>query len=54
VLVQSSNWPRFERHTNTWDRLDNYDTAKKANNTVHVGPDHKSRITLPVTKVYRT
>jgi predicted acyl esterase len=54
VLVQSSNWPRFERHTNTWDRLNNYDTAKKANNTIHMGPDHKSRITLPVTKVYRT
>jgi predicted acyl esterase len=52
VLVQSSNWPRFERHTNTWDRVASYAQAVKATNTIHVGPDHASRITLPVTKVY--
>jgi predicted acyl esterase len=54
VLVQSSNWPRFERHTNTWDRVANYEQAVRASNTVHMGPGHTSRITLPITKVYRT
>jgi predicted acyl esterase len=52
VLVQSSNWPRFERHTNTWERLDSYDQAVKANNTVHMGSDHPSQIILPVTRIY--
>lgn len=52
VLVQSSNWPRFERHTNTWDRIAGYERAVQATNTIHVGPDHPSRIMLPVTKIY--
>jgi len=52
VLVQSSNWPRFERHTNTWDPVAGYDHAVKATNTVHLGAAYASSITLPVTKIY--
>jgi putative CocE/NonD family hydrolase len=52
VLIQSSNWPRFERHTNTWEPVNSYAHAVKANNTVHVGPSHPSRITLPITRIY--
>ena len=52
LFVQSSNWPRFERHTNTWDPVPSYDQAVKATNIIHVGPDHPSRIILPVTKIY--
>jgi putative CocE/NonD family hydrolase len=49
VHVSSSNAPRFERHTNTWEPLRSYDQAVIARNTVHLG---KSRVMLPVTKVY--
>jgi len=50
VHVQSSNSPRFERHSNTWDPVKNYDQAVKATNTVVL--DGRSKIVLPVTKVY--
>jgi len=50
VHVSSSNFPRFERHTNTWEPLASYDLSKKATNTVWL--DGRSRIVLPVTQTY--
>jgi len=50
VHVSSSNSPRFERHSNTWDSVKSYDQAVKATNTVML--DGRSKIVLPVTKVY--
>jgi predicted acyl esterase len=52
ICVQSSNWPRFQRHTNTWDPVPSYAEAVKATNTVYFGPSHRSRIILPITRVY--
>jgi predicted acyl esterase len=50
VHVSSSNFPRFERHTNTWESLASYDLSQKATNTVWL--DGRSRIVLPVTQRY--
>jgi uncharacterized protein len=50
VLVQSTNSPRFDVHSNTWDPVKSYDQAVKATNTVAL--DGRSRIVLPVTKIY--
>ena len=50
VHVSSSNFPRFERHTNTWEPLASYDQSHKATNTVWL--DGRSRIVLPVTEIY--
>ena len=50
VHVSSSNFPRFERHTNTWEPLASYDLSHKATNTVWL--DGRSRIVLPVTQTY--
>src|SRR5580692_2389680 len=50
VLVQSTNSPRFDVHSNTWEPVKSYDQAVKATNTVVV--DGRSRIVLPVTKIY--
>jgi putative CocE/NonD family hydrolase len=52
VLIQSSNWPRFQRHTNTWEPVKSYAEAVKATNTIHVGGSHESCVVLPVTRVY--
>jgi uncharacterized protein len=50
VLVQSTNSPRFDVHSNTWEPVRSYDQAVKATNTVMV--DGRSKIVLPVTKIY--
>jgi hypothetical protein len=50
VHVSSSNFARFEKHSNTWDPLTSYDQAVKATNTVFL--DGRSRVVLPVTKIY--
>ena len=50
VHVSSSNSPRFEPHSNTWEPVKSYDEAVKATNTVVL--DGRSKIVLPVTKVY--
>lgn len=50
VHVSSSNFPRLERHTNTWEPLASYDQAVKATNTVFLDG---SRMILPVAKVYQ-
>jgi len=51
VHVSSSNSPRFEAHSNTWEPVKSYDQAVKATNTVFI--DGRSRLVLPVTKIYR-
>jgi hypothetical protein len=50
VHVSSSNFPRFEKHSNTWDPLTSYDQSVKATNTVVL--DGRSRVVLPVTTTY--
>ncbi|MBI3209063.1 MAG: CocE/NonD family hydrolase [Candidatus Solibacter usitatus] len=52
VHISSSNAPRFEPHSNTWNPVKSYDQAVIANNTVHRAPRQASRILLPVTKIY--
>lgn len=52
VHVSSSNAPRFEPHTNTWQPIDSYADAVVANNTIHLGGVTHSRVLLPVTKTY--
>jgi predicted acyl esterase len=50
VHVSSSNFPRFERHTNTWDAVPSYDQSVKATNTVFL--NGTSRMVLPVVRTY--
>jgi len=50
VLVQSSSYPRYEIHSNTWMPVKSYDQGVKATNTVYL--DGRSKIVLPVTKIY--
>ena len=50
VHVSSSNSPRFEAHSNTWEPVKSYDQAVKATNTVFL--DGRSKLILPVSKVY--
>lgn len=50
VLVQSTNSPRFDVHSNTWEPVKSYDQAVKATNTLAL--DGRSKIVLPVTKIY--
>ncbi len=52
IHVTSSNSPRFEPHSNTWEPVASYDQAIKARNTVHHSAANASRIMLPVTKTY--
>jgi predicted acyl esterase len=47
VLIQSSNWPRFERHANTWEPVASYAQAVKAKNTIHFGGSRASALVLP-------
>jgi uncharacterized protein len=50
VHVTSSNSPRFEPNSNTWEPLKSYDQAVKATNTLVL--DGRSKLILPVTKTY--
>jgi uncharacterized protein len=52
IHVSSSNAPRFEHHSNTWEPLASYDQAVKANNSIYHSPGRASKLLLPVTKVY--
>lgn len=54
VMVQSTNSPRFEPHSNTWEPVASYDDARVATNTVHLGGAKGSRILLPVTKLHQS
>eukprot|EP00456_Euglypha_rotunda_P048246 TRINITY_DN38656_c0_g1_i2.p2 TRINITY_DN38656_c0_g1~~TRINITY_DN38656_c0_g1_i2.p2 ORF type:complete len:100 (+),score=11.12 TRINITY_DN38656_c0_g1_i2:113-412(+) len=53
VQVTSSDVPRFDRHSNTWDPVKSYDEAVKATNTVHHSATFPSRLILPVIKQAR-
>ena len=48
--VSSSNFPRFDRNTNTGGFIarESLDDALEATNRVHHGPAHPSRLTLPI------
>lgn len=46
--VTSSNSPRFEPHTNTWEPVSSLSDAKIANNALHLGGAEGSRLLLPV------
>ena len=48
--VSSSNFPRFDRNTNTGGTIsrENISDALIARNTVLAGPEHPSRLTLPI------
>lgn len=48
--MQSTNSPRLDVHSNTWEPVKSYDQAVQATNTVFL--DGRSKITLPVTKIY--
>lgn len=52
IAVASSNFPRFDRNSNTGNPLgvDSVEDFVIAENTVHIGPNHPSHITLPVIK----
>ena len=49
VDVSSSNFPRFDRNTNTGGDIgaERIDQSRKAKNTLHSGPHHRSRVILP-------
>ena len=54
IHVTSSNSPRFEAHSNTWEPVWDYKTdAVKATQTIHHSEEHPSKLLLPVTKLYR-
>jgi putative CocE/NonD family hydrolase len=46
--VSSSNFPRFSRHTNTREQPELAGTPRVAEQTVHHGGAHRSRLILPV------
>ena len=46
--VTSSNWPRFERHSNTWNPAPSYEQAVTAHNRVYRDERHASALVLPV------
>jgi putative CocE/NonD family hydrolase len=50
VHVSSSNFPRFERHSNTWEPLPSYEQSVVATNSIVL--DGRSKIVLPVTQIY--
>ena len=52
IHVTSSNNPRFEPHSNTWEPVASIDQAIKARNSVHHAAGAASRMLLPVTKIY--
>lgn len=50
VQITSSDVPRFDRHSNTWEPVNSYSEAVKATNTVHHSVKYRSRLILPVVK----
>lgn len=48
VIIQSSNVPRFEAHTNTWEPVAGYAQSVRAHTTVHCGPETPSQVILPL------
>jgi putative CocE/NonD family hydrolase len=50
VQITSSDVPRFDRHSNTWEPVKSYAEAVKATNTVHHSSKFPSRLLLPVVR----
>jgi len=48
--ISSSNFPRYDRNLNTGGNNFDESEPRRARNTVHHSPEHRSRITLPVVK----
>jgi len=48
LYVSSSNFPQYERNTNTGGNIYDETTFEVARNTVHFGPDQASALILPV------
>ena len=48
IHIASSNSPRFERHSNTWEPVDSYERAAVAHNRVYRDREHPSALLLPV------
>ena len=48
VLISSSNSPRFDPNPNTGHAFRADKETRVANNTVHLSPDHASKIVLPI------
>ena len=46
--ISSSNFPRFDVNPNTGEPVGRHTHMLKADNTIHTGADHPSRIILPV------
>jgi putative CocE/NonD family hydrolase len=46
--VSSSNFPRFDVNPNTGEPVGRHTKMAVADNTVHTGADHPSRLILPV------
>jgi len=46
--VSSSNFPRFDINPNTGEPVGRHTKMMKADNTIHTGANHPSRIVLPV------
>ena len=49
IHISSSNAPRFEPNSNTWEPVKSYDQSMKALNTVYHNAKYPSRVVLPVT-----
>ena len=48
VVVQGTNAPRFEAHTNTWEPVVGYAHSVCARTVVHSGPNTPSQVIIPV------
>lgn len=46
--ISSSNFPSFDPNPNTGEHIGKHTHLRQARNTVHYGPDHPSRLILPV------
>lgn len=50
VSVSSSNYPRYEKNTNVGLLGRHTGSSTTAHNTIYIGPNHPSQITLPLTR----
>jgi putative CocE/NonD family hydrolase len=50
VEISSSNFPRYDRNLNTGGNNFDESEYRRARNTIHHSPVHRSRISLPVVK----
>jgi predicted acyl esterase len=48
VVIQSSNSPRFEAHTNTWEPVASYAQSTTARTTIHSGLETPSQVILSI------